>query len=713
MEQGSAGDDSDPQKRKKRFHRHSAHQIQRLEAVFKECPHLDEKQRLQLSRELGLAPRQIKFWFQNRRTQMKGQLERADNSILKAENDKIRCSNIALREALKNIMCPNCGSMRIGDDPYLDEQQLHLENAHLKEELDRVSSIAAKYIGRPVSQFSTTQSSHISLIELSLGSFGGQIIPSPSLGGFGSHGITGSSLELDILSGTSSSVPPTMEIQPGSTINDMDKTLMAEIAANAMNDLVKLLQATEPLWTKSATDGRDTLNYENYLMLSPRAMKKPNARTEASRDSGVVAMNSLLLVDMFMDAGKWLETFSPIVSAAKTIQVLTAGVSGSLSGTLRLMYEELQVLSPLVPTREFVFLRYCQQTEKGSWVIVDVSCDFANGNRHVLPQSRRLPSGCLIEDMSNGISKVSWVEHVEIQDDSQADHLYGDLIKSGYAFGAERWLATLQRMCERYASLTVSGTNIHDLDGVIPTFDGKANMMKLSQRMVSNFCATVSTSTNSQQCTTLAGSNESQVRLTVRKTATDPGQPNGLVLCAATSIWLPVSPQNAFNFLRDWDVLSKGGAVQEVAHISCGSHPGNYISILRASDPSQNNMVILQECCIDSWGSLIVYSPVEIPEINMAVSGGDPSCIPLLPSGFMISPDGRSEIAHLSEASSTSSSRHSSMTKSSGSLITIGFQILAGSSPVAKLDMESVTTVNNLIGMTIHQIKAALDCPDS
>ena len=39
--------------------------------MFKECPHPDENQRMQLSRELGLEPRQIKFWFQNRRTQMK------------------------------------------------------------------------------------------------------------------------------------------------------------------------------------------------------------------------------------------------------------------------------------------------------------------------------------------------------------------------------------------------------------------------------------------------------------------------------------------------------------------------------------------------------------------------------------------------------------------------------------------------------------------
>lgn len=70
------------------------------------------------------------------------------------------------------------------------------------------------------------------------------------------------------------------------------------------------------------------------------------------------------------------------------------------------MYEELQVLSPLGPIREFYFLRYCKQFEKG-WAIVDVSYEFRH-NKHFATKFRghRLPSGCFIQNMPNGDSKV-------------------------------------------------------------------------------------------------------------------------------------------------------------------------------------------------------------------------------------------------------------------------------------------------------------------
>lgn len=700
---GSGGDhdSSDLSRRKKPYHRHTAHQIQRLESMFKECPHPDEKQRLHLSRELGLAPRQIKFWFQNRRTQMKAQHERADNSALRAENDKIRCENIAIREALKNVICPSCGGPPVTEDSYFDDQKMRMENAQLKEELDRVSSIAAKYIGRPISQLPPVQPVHISSLDIRMASFDG-------------YGVgAGPSLDLDLLPGSSSSMP-NLPFQPV-VISDMDKSLMSDIAANAMEELLRLLQTNEPLWIKSTNDGKDALNLESYERIFPKPnnthFKSPNIRVEASRDSGVVIMNGLALVDMFMDSNKWVELFPTIVSIAKTIEVISPGMLGTHSGSLQLMYEELQVLSPLVPTREFYTLRYCQQIEQGLWAIVNVSYDlpqFASQCR-----SHRLPSGCLIQDMPNGYSKVTWLEHVEIEDKTPIHRLYRDLVHSGSAFGAERWLTTLQRMCERFACLMVSSTSTRDLGGVIPSPDGKRSMMKLAQRMVNNFCTSVGTS-NSHRSTTLSGSNEVGVRVTVHKSS-DPGQPNGIVLSAATTFWLPVSPQNVFNFFKDertrpqWDVLSSGNAVQEVAHIANGSHPGNCISVLRAFNTSHNNMLILQESCIDSSGSLVVYCPVDLPAINVAMSGEDPSYIPLLPSGFTITPDG-----HLEQGDGASTSSSTGHGRSSGgSLITVAFQILVSSLPSAKLNLDSVTTVNNLIGTTVQQIKAALNGPSS
>ncbi|CAI9113299.1 OLC1v1013872C1 [Oldenlandia corymbosa var. corymbosa] len=689
--QGGGRNYNDDKKKKKRYHRHTAHQIQRLESMFKECPHPDEKTRLQLSRELNLAPRQIKFWFQNRRTQMKAQHERADNCALRAENDKIRCENIAIREALKNVICPSCGGPPVSEDPYFDEQKLRMENAQLKDELDRVSSIAAKYIGRPISQLPPVQPIHISSLDLSM---------STTFGG-GHHGMVnvGPSLDFDLLPGSSSAamIPGGLPFPTpmGYNISDMDKSLMGDIAANAMDELIRLLQSNEPLWIKSSVDGRELLNLESYEKIFPRAntrLKNPNTRIEASRDSGVVIMNALALVDMFMDVNKWVELFPTIVSRARTIDVISSGILGNHSGTLQLMYEELQVLSPFVPPRELYFLRFCQQIEQGSWAIVDVSYELPQDIQFPSPgKTYRLPSGCLIQDMPNGYSKVTWVEHLEMEEKAPVHRLFRDVIQNGLAFGAERWLASLQRMCERFACLMVTNTSTRDLGAVISSAEGRRSMMKLAQRMVRSFCASINPSNG--QWSQVSGLNEFEVRATLHR-STDPGQPNVVFLSAATTIWLPIPPHHVFNFFRDertrpqWDVLSHQNPVQEVSHIANGSHPGNCISVLRAFNTSQNNRS-------ESSSSSSIMDGVG--------GGGGAStssaALLALEGGGGSSNDGGG-----------GGNRSAAESGSGGSLITVVLQIHVSNLPSAKMSQESVNTVNSLISTTVHQIKAALNC---
>lgn len=49
-------------------------------------------------------------------------------------------------------------------------------------------------------------------------------------------------------------------------------------------------------------------------------------------------------------------------------------------------------------------------------------------------------------------------------DDRAVNNIYRPLVDSGLAFGAKRWVATLERQCERLASVMASN---------IPTGDGK------------------------------------------------------------------------------------------------------------------------------------------------------------------------------------------------------------------------------------------------
>lgn len=56
------------------------------------------------------------------------------------------------------------------------------------------------------------------------------------------------------------------------------------------------------------------------------------------------------------------------------------------------------------------------------------------------------------------------MEHVEV-DDRAVHNIYKPLVNSGIAFGAKRWVATLDRQCERLASSMASNIPAGDLCG--------------------------------------------------------------------------------------------------------------------------------------------------------------------------------------------------------------------------------------------------------
>lgn len=77
------------------------------------------------------------------------------------------------------------------------------------------------------------------------------------------------------------------------------------------------------------------------------------------------------------------------------------------------MSADFQVPSPLVRARENYFVRYCKKHEEGTWAVVDVSLNHLRPS--TTPRSLRRPSGCLIQELPYGYSKVRYdvIFHVD------------------------------------------------------------------------------------------------------------------------------------------------------------------------------------------------------------------------------------------------------------------------------------------------------------
>lgn len=232
------------------------------------------------------------------------QLERHENTLLRQENDKLRAENMSVRDAMRNPICSNCGGPAIMGEISLEEQHLRVENARLKDELDRVCALAGKFLGRPVTSFPNSMPPHPPLanssLELGVGSngFGGiSTMPAtlpigPDLG----VGISSSPLAM----GT----PPLSAPARPTASSGLERSMLLELALAAMDELVKMAQTDEPLWMRSLENGREILNHEEYSRtFTPCIGLKPNGFvSEASRETGMVIINSLALVETLMDS---------------------------------------------------------------------------------------------------------------------------------------------------------------------------------------------------------------------------------------------------------------------------------------------------------------------------------------------------------------------------------------------------------------------------
>ncbi|KAL7146370.1 hypothetical protein ABFS83_06G036200 [Erythranthe nasuta] len=685
IEAGS-GDDHNTSETKsskrKKYHRHTTFQIQELESSFKDNPHPDEKARLELGKRLALEGKQVKFWFQNRRTQMKTQLERHENSILKQENEKLRIENMTMKEAMRNPTCETCGSQAILGEVPIEHHHLMIENARLKDELSRLGILASKFL---------TRSNNGSNLELAVGrnefsGFNSMDNPStmmPSLG-------------LDFFSDRVSNSFPVMPPQM-SVDAPFDKSVFLELALAATDELIKLAQVDSPLWVRNLEGNRESLNLEEYAKTFPPCIgvKPAHFVTEATRASENVMINSTELIETLMDVNQWTEMFPWNIGRASIVDVISPGISGSRNGALQLMQAEFQILSPLVPPRQVKFVRFCKQHKEDTWAVVDVSVD----TLFQLPVNcRRLPSGCIVQDMPNGCSKVTWVEHTEY-DESNIHQLYQPILRSGTAFGAQKWVADLRKQCELFS---VMMSSVSDNSGLPPS--SKKSMVKLAQRMTRNFCSVICSTVHKWE---VVQSSEN-TRIMVRKSMGNSGEPSGIILSATTTVWMPVSPRHLLEFLQNvnnrahWDGLSRDGPMQPMLCIPKSQDFGNTISLLRSTTmPAGNGMLILQETCSDESGSMIVHAGVEAAYMNAVVGGGDPSGVAILPSGFAIAPDCFPDSGEANEGRLGGGG-------GSESLLTVVFQMLVSNTPAAQLTIESVETVKSLIARTLQGIKNGL-----
>ncbi|XP_050368998.1 homeobox-leucine zipper protein ROC2-like [Argentina anserina] len=520
---------------------------------------------------------------------------------------------------------------------------------------------------------------------------------------------------------------------------EVNRMKIIDLALEAMEELNKLALAREPLWqydTESNTEFLSDVEYmrefghisaslkeiirmvevgdsqselprfrnindsefsveSEYGPMSIENQPEKPVSSETSRAIEYVNMKAVHLVHLLMDLKQWLLVFPNIVSRANIVGVLSSSRSeGNYDGTLQVMTAEFHAPTPLIPARESYFARYSKQLDRDMWVVVDVSLE----DLFQFPSTnfRRQPSGCIIQQMPNGCSKVIWVERVEV-DNRMVHNMFKTLVSSGFAFSAKRWVSALVRQCEWLA--TLNSTSSPTSDCMLISKDGRNSLLKLSERMMRSFVADISASIENKW-KTLPVSGAEDVKVTTKTSLKDPGKPPGTTLLFATSVHLPVPRTQVYNLLRSgetrfmWDMMSYEKDTREIAYIASGDHTGNRVSIIEVENGATKEIEVfyLQESYTDLNGSYVVYAPIDQLAMSALLDGVNPDEVPILASGFSILPD--RPMANIDE--------------SGGSLLTLALHITEGGATEEFIPPSTVQTILHIIAGTVIQITHVL-----
>ncbi|CAA2986392.1 homeobox-leucine zipper ATHB-12-like [Olea europaea subsp. europaea] len=82
----------------------SGEQIRSLQTIFDSETKIEPKKKVQLARELGLRPRQVAIWFQNKRARWKSKKLERDSSILMANYNNLASRFDVLKKEKQSLL---------------------------------------------------------------------------------------------------------------------------------------------------------------------------------------------------------------------------------------------------------------------------------------------------------------------------------------------------------------------------------------------------------------------------------------------------------------------------------------------------------------------------------------------------------------------------------------------------------------------------------